>query len=322
MANKSKCTNEVVRTRSQTMAIAKSQRKDEAIDGTSTNKKNYLMNKKKQTKGTNSDDSFHSTSGDFEVEVEHEPQLSDENYSISNLWSAVKSLKEAVKFISSQYDDIMKSYSTVLADNRQLKTQNTKQSDEIVLLKQNLHRVVHTVNDNEQEKLKRNIVLHNLPNIEQRESKKTLVNIARKLEINMVENDIELVHRYPLKSNQKFDYVYKLKSQDVHSELLKKRKTRKLIQNNLDVIQSDSLRGDVNHNNTGAKVLIKEHITPFNYSLLQKTRSLHNFGYKYVWFKHGKIYARKTDDSNIIRISSIETVDEIILKNIAQNNTE
>lgn len=132
------------------------------------------------------------------------------------------------------------------------------------------------VNDNEQDKLKNNVVLHNLPSIEQHQTKQTLINVANKLEIKLAANNIESVHRYSLKTNNKFDYVYKLNKQEIHSELLIKRKTKKLIlQPNQEIIQCDNLSTEMQPQ--GSKIIINEHITQLNYNLLQKARSLSSF---------------------------------------------
>lgn len=52
--------------------------------------------------------------------------------------------------------------------------------------------------------------------------------------------------------------------------------------------------------------------------MVERSVTIYTFGLKYGWFKHGKIYVRNTEDIQIIRFTSKEMVDELLLKNIPQ----
>lgn len=235
-------------------------------------------------------------------------------HTINELWLIMKTFQESVNFISKQYDEMQTKYSSALNENRQLKTQYNKLNDEFIIYKKNAQQLFSAVNDSEQEKLKNNVVLKNLPKIDDVfQSKQIMVNIAHKLDTQLTMEEISTVQRYPLKSHNKFDYVYQLNNKKKQTDIINKQKKTKLaLKSNLEVIQYNPLDGHTQPNTS--KIIITQHMTHFNYSLLQKARTLNNFGYKYVWYKYGKVYVRETDDSKLVKITSSDMVDELILK--------
>ena len=57
----------------------------------------------------------------------------------------------------------------------------------------------------------------------------------------------------------------------------------------------------------GQSIYINDHLSPFNRGLFAKATEIkRNQGYKYLWVKHGFIFMRKTDRSELIRISSYD----------------
>lgn len=239
--------------------------------------------------------------------------------SITDLWSTVKSLHSSVVFISQQYDallikneDIMRSQEVILKENRLLKAKQNKQQDDIIVTKKELERISCLVNHLEQEKLESSLVVKSLPELTNPESKQILVNVATKLNVNLEPQEIYSIQKLPLKRNHKFDYVFKLKSSDKKNEIMNNCKiTKMILKPDLSIQSVNSFEGLSN-----PRIFITTHMTTHNYSLLRKAKLLYNFGFRYVWYKFGKVFARESNDINCktIQITSLNFVDELILQ--------
>lgn len=243
-----------------------------------------------------------------------------DNPSIHDLWANIKSLQSSVIFISQQYDELIKKNDITLKENRSLKFSQNNIQDDIVLLKKENERLSLLINQSEQEKLEGSIVLKSLPQLNNIESKEVLVNVATKLNVNLELQDVNAVQKLPLKANHKFDYVFQLKSCNTKNAIIDKNKNIKMVlKKDLTVQFVDSFDGVPE-----PRIFITNHMTPFNYSLFKKAKLLHHYGFRYVWYKFGKIFARESNNSNIIRIVSLDLVDDLILQKsnvILNNNT-
>lgn len=232
---------------------------------------------------------------------------------INDVWSVVKSLLASIKFVSKQYDDILQKYEKISSEQRTSKNAQNRQHDNIIVLKKEVQQVSIANNDIEQEKLNRNIVLKSLPIINPLQSKKTLVDVATKLKVNLNVNDIKTVQRYANKGKDKYDYVYQLHNIENRNDIFKNRRNTKLIMKpNLEIVEDNEIQG--NTRQIGTRVFINEQLTQKNHNLLQKAKGLFNFGFKYIWFKFGKVQARRTDTSKVIHIYSMEMIDDIVLQ--------
>lgn len=239
--------------------------------------------------------------------------------SISELLLTIKSLHNSVMFISQQYDTLLKkneelhkSHEEILKENKLLKIRQNKQSDDTIIMKKELDRISWLINTFEQEKLENAIVMKSLPELSNLDSKQVVANVASKLDVKIETQEVNSIQKIPLKNNQKFDYIFKLKSIQTKNAILDSCKSVKMIlKPDLSVESVDNFDGV-----SGPRIFITNHMTSFNYALLRKAKLLHNFGFRYVWYKFGKVFARESNNSNChtIRITSLDIVDEIILQ--------
>lgn len=87
-----------------------------------------------------------------------------------------------------------------------------------------------------------------------------------------------------------------------------KRKEKKIFINSTKNIFSVQNNNMPNAN----RIYINEQLTKFNFNLFNHAESLKQHGYNYVWYKFGKIFVRKTGNSNILVIRSMKMVDNLI----------
>lgn len=75
---------------------------------------------------------------------------------------------------------------------------------------------------------------------------------------------------------------------------------------------------DINFNSTN-NISIKDYLPGWKKSLLAKAKNKllrsenNNNQYKYVWANHGNIYCRKTDDDELVKISSEFDLDKLVI---------
>lgn len=69
---------------------------------------------------------------------------------------------------------------------------------------------------------------------------------------------------------------------------------------------------DFDRNVPLTNVYINEHLTPFNKNLLYNTKKLREHGWKYVWTREGKIFARMNEGGRAIRITSLDQVNGLM----------
>jgi len=60
------------------------------------------------------------------------------------------------------------------------------------------------------------------------------------------------------------------------------------------------------------KVYLNEHLNRKNQVLLGKSKALREKGYKYVWSKNGSVFARKNDQSAVIKILNEQKLAELL----------
>lgn len=246
-------------------------------------------------------------------------EIDTNKHTLDDLWSIIKALRNSVVFISQQYDSLLKqneelqkNHEKVLKDNQSLKASQNKQFDDMVLLRKEVERVSLVVNASEQEKLESSMVLKNLPELNSFQSKEVMVNIATMLSVNLRSQDIYTVQKLPLKANEKFDYVYQLNNRDTKNSIINNCKNNNMVlKKDLSIKSVDNF-----HTTSDPRIFLTNHMTPYNHTLLKKAKSLHNFGFRYVWFKYGKVFARESNNANCntIRISSLDLVDKLILQ--------
>lgn len=236
--------------------------------------------------------------------------LEPNNITINNLWTNFKTLQNSVMFISQQYDELLIKNDVTFKENRLLKSNQNKILDDIVLLKKENERLSLLINNSEQEKLKNSVVLKSLPDLNITECKEVLVNVATKLNVGLLSQDVTKVQKLPLKVNHKFDYLYQLKNCDTKNTIMDRcKKVKMVLKDDLTVKSVNSF--EETHE---PRIFITNHMTAFNYLLFKKAKSLHLHGFRYVWYKFGNIFARENNTSRIIRILSMDLVDDLILQ--------
>lgn len=123
--------------------------------------------------------------------------------------------------------------------------------------------------------------------------------IGKAIKEEIVETDIEICHRVPTRDPEKSNIIVQFKSRTKRDAVLHKAKKARLSNK------------DIGSDNT-QKIYVNEHLCPTLKRLLGIAigRKRDN-GWKSVWSYNGKIFARKSDETPIVRIEHDEDLSKI-----------
>lgn len=80
-----------------------------------------------------------------------------------------------------------------------------------------------------------------------------------------------------------------------------------------DILDAKKLEPNKNYKFRNSDVFINEHLSPHNRSLFATAAGKkNNLNYKFLWTKGGKIFMRKTENSNIVNITCENDIDNLV----------
>lgn len=237
-------------------------------------------------------------SSDDEVTSSEEDEEETSNTSPKNKKKGVAGSKAGdglgskLEFIVKQNEQILRKLEKIEKENkklkdelRELKSENNKIRKEVDFLK--------TQRENyRQDTLKNNVVISGVPlkeSMDRNELGAIVINIAKKLDIDIADEDFTC-HKVGKTVPKQLRVVFA--SADKKDMIMKNKKEHVL--NTKQIGLSEDRIIYINHDMT-----IK------NQLLFKKARECKKEGaVKYVWYKDGRIFARKSDNSTIIRVNT------------------
>ncbi|XP_046978154.1 uncharacterized protein LOC124543877 [Vanessa cardui] len=229
--------------------------------------------------------------------------LSTVSTHLKNIETKIADLQESVSFISNQYDDIKKQVSTY--SELTIKLQQENQSLQSTVLN-----LTNRINQIEQRSRATNIEIQCVP-----ESKnENLIKIAKQLS-NAVGFDLDdskiqnctRIAKIDSSSKRPRSIILQLSTPLVRDQLLaavikfnKKNPSGKLNSSHLGI------GGNI------VPVYVCEHLSPANKLLhAAARRKSKELNYRHVWVRSGRIYMRKTDNSDYKLISNMDCLDKL-----------
>lgn len=211
--------------------------------------------------------------------------------SFAELSASFAELLKTITFLSAQYDDlkmqvdkqeiIIKDHKTSIGKLEEV----IKQKDDIIT------NLTERMNETEQYSRANNVEVFGIPEVRNEDCKSLIVDVASELNVNVTTDDISVAHRLPKREGIP-SIVVQFISRDKKNAFLKNRSL---------AITNNNIKGT----KIGSKIFINDHLTVYNKSLLTQTKNIaRDKNIQYVWFKNGKILARKNSDSNVIRIKN------------------
>lgn len=253
----------------------------------------------------------------FDFDKLPNPQLKD-------VIHAIKMVHTSISFLAEKYDLMLKENERLTQENKKLKISQVKNRDDILVLQQEVNAMKYEMNANLQQKLNANILINGLPNYEtEHDCKKTIVEMVSKIGVDFEMGKIKSIRKITNKKTKMFEYICEVESKELKNEIINGRKNKEIA---LQENQSIVVRNHFNKNTVQSKkentqmIFINEHLTKLNHELLLKAKKLKHCGYKYVWYKFGKILVKKCDDSSAILINSDKIISDLLLKETLIHN--
>lgn len=210
-----------------------------------------------------------------------------------NVWIILKNLQETIIFISKQFDDSLLELKTIKEENIMLKKNQEFQHSTIKNLIVKCEELEFKINEFEQEKLNNFVNINGLPNLNLDDTKKAIIEVAKEFDINMNTNDIINVNKLQNKKAKTVDYNVEFKNEFLKKSMMQKRKEKQIFINSANEILSEDAETTVRANRSKKRVYINNHLTHFNFNTFKHAKLLLKNGWKYVWFKFGKIFVKK-----------------------------
>lgn len=205
----------------------------------------------------------------------------------------IKEIKNSLSFMSDRYDELLEIVNNqrdeIKIVSNDLNNYKTKCQEQNILIEDLNERL----SDLEQYTRINNIEVFGVKENPEEDCKEIIEKIASELQLNISKADIENAHRLPnAKKTTPPSIVAQFKSRAKRDMLVAKRAL---------IVTKNSFQGTA----VGTKLFINEHLTSQNKRLLMEAKQkAREVNYKYIWYKNGKIFARKYPDSQIIRIKN------------------
>lgn len=205
------------------------------------------------------------------------------NINMKKITEEMEEIKTSLQFHTEQYDVILEE----LKGLREIKSRQKIVEDRVNILEDR-------VNELEQYSRCRNLEIKGVEENVNENLKQIVVKIAKKVGVSEIkESDIDIIHRVGnMAKRTPKDIIVQFKDREHRNKLLGKKK-EKIISKEVTEGRNDNI------------VYVNEHLTTFNKNLLWQVKTKckeHN--YKFVWIKEGKIFVRKKENGNALRIKS------------------
>lgn len=236
-------------------------------------------------------------------------QIKTQMGTMDELKTKIDALTQSVTFLSSEYDDLKKNHTKQVEELSNfsknlvnLQEENKKKDEVITKLNEKIRNL-------EQYTRNRNIEIHGI----KQKQNENCVNIVKKvieeLKVNITEQDIDIAHRIPVPRNKDAPIIVQFTNRTKRDEVIKSK--RLIVVNN-----------NISGASIGSTVYINENLSPEFRHLLQATKTrARECNYKFTWFKNNKVLVRKSENSEVIRINSLEDINFKIRTNTGASSS-
>lgn len=207
----------------------------------------------------------------------------------STLVREMREMKETMKFMSLQYDDILKGVKTNTTTIRNLKKENKNLREDVKQLKS-------TVSFLNNIRVQKDCIINGINAADGKSAVDVVLDIAKKTGADICEDEIEEVYFVNnRKQSTKSSVVVKFNNKKSKSTFMKEKNKLK----NMDDMKA---------------VYINDLLSKENLELLHHAKSLKSVGFKFVFAQGANIFVKKNFDSKSIRLKCLDDVDEMLMR--------
>lgn len=222
---------------------------------------------------------------------------------LDSVKSEIKDLVRSVEFINAEYEEMKKNHEKTLRTTGELEKENHRMAGTIVDLNTRINYL-------EQQSRSNNLEIQSVPEHKQENVYNMVTQLGQVVGYNLKENDILFctrVAKQDSSNSRPRSIIAQLSSPRIRDGLLAA--TIKFNKSNpQNKLNSTHLGYSIQ-----TPVYVAEHLSPSNKALHAAARVKARItGYKYVWVRNGKIFVRKSDESEFIHIKNSDSVNKII----------
>uniref|UniRef100_A0A8D8Y720 L1 transposable element RRM domain-containing protein n=1 Tax=Cacopsylla melanoneura TaxID=428564 RepID=A0A8D8Y720_9HEMI len=199
-----------------------------------------------------------------------------------------------VEFASGKLDEVSEIMKVITVKQTALEKENQE-------LKLQLTMVTDELEDMQQYSRRRIIQIDGIPKQDNENLEEIMKQIGIKLGVSVDNDQIDAIHRIPTRSQNPEPIVVEFTTRKVRNSVINNSKTKRIRTKDLGLGTADR------------PVYIYEQLSPRRKKLLYEAKKLkQEKQYKYVWTREGKIFMRKEDTSNPIRLQSLDDLKKIV----------
>lgn len=217
---------------------------------------------------------------------------------VESLKTAVTEVQESISFLSAKYDSVLLTATNNSTAITELRGETTSLRTVIAEQSQTIEHLQEELNDSDQYSRLSNLEIHGLPHSPNEDLVSVVGELAGKLGIGDFQpKDMSAVHRLPSRRDGPPVVLVRFASVSLRDQWLATRgKLRTLAANSVL-----------------PKLYLNENLTRRNRELFWMVRErAKGKQYKFTWVKNGKLFAKKTETSPVVRIHRIADLEGIV----------
>lgn len=217
----------------------------------------------------------------------------------------MKQLTDSYEFMSDAFDRFQEEITRLSGDSKHMKKQIERlQRNERDLVKR-IQYLESTTAKAKQTDNGNHMIVTNVPKIDSAiDLKDFVVQIGRQVQMQVNKDDIIEVFQNENKKYNSHPIILKMKTSDLKTKCMQFRREKNTINIKAIIPNAPETQTKVNFHH-----LIEKEFS----DLLKKAKDIgRNKNYKYIWFKDSTVFARKEDNSTIIKIRDDKDLDKIV----------
>lgn len=200
-------------------------------------------------------------------------------------------LEKSIQFTSDILDDLQKTIKAVGQENERLRKEQNVLKGKVKGLEDQVHVLQQKIDNEELQKKSCNVVVVGLPG----SPTDNLRKVFHKLRFAVQDEEYTIL---PLRTETQ---LVRFTKPELSKKLLELRKSIRVLDTKDCGIDGETRR-----------IYINEDLPKTTRDLLKKARELKNFGYRYVWCRNGRIFARRDEGETLVKIKDLECINKLM----------
>lgn len=207
----------------------------------------------------------------------------------------MRELQDSLNFNNGMLEDALKKIEDMSGRQDKIEEENKE-------LKIKVRTLETSMDDLEQYTRNKNIQIDGVPPKVNENLKEMMVEIGKKIDVDIKNEDIDAIHRIPTRSTKVPEpIVVQFLTRQMREAVVQKAKSSKVCTK------------DLNIDGESKPIYVNEHLTRKKKHILFEARRIKfDKNYKFLWTKAGKIFIRKDERSTVINLNSIDDLQKIV----------